>query len=71
MGQYEKVDEAFFDFINELAKVGSYARSEQSHSDFVAENTETAKQYINEYGELLEKVNKKFEKLKTKALQIQ
>jgi len=64
--QFEKLDDSFESFINELSELGKIARSEQSHSNFDATEKESVKDAIKEYGEFLNKVNKKFDDIKTK-----
>lgn len=62
---FEKMDELFFSFIEELSEAGKIARSEQSHSNYRSEEKSEVDSAIKEYGDLLNKVNKKFEKFKS------
>lgn len=60
----EKIDNLFFEFIEELSQLGEIAHSELSHSNFVSEEKSSVDETLNEYGKLLSKVNQKFESLR-------
>lgn len=62
----EKLDELFFDFIDKLAELGKYARTELSHSNFTHENKDVVIDTIKEYDNLLKVVNDKFYDVKNK-----
>ena len=64
--QFEKLDDSFHSFINELSDLGKIARSELSHSNFDGSEEKSVKDAINEYSKFLNKVNDKFDKLKMK-----
>jgi len=62
---FEKMDELFFDFIEELNEAGIIARGEQRGSNYSSEVKSEVDSAIKEYGDLLDKVNKKFERFKS------
>lgn len=62
--QGEQLDELFFDFIDKLAELGNYARTEQSHSNFTHEYKDVVINTVKEYEDLLKVVNDKFDKVK-------
>ena len=64
---HEKVDDLFFKFIDELSELGKIATSELSHSSFISSDKESVDNYIKEYGDLLNKVNEKFNGLKSQV----
>ncbi len=66
VNHFEELDELFFSFIEELSELGKIARTEQNHSNFVSTEKNSVDDAINEYGKLIEKVNKKFDNFKTK-----
>lgn len=65
----EKLDQLFFDFIEELSQAGTTAKYEQKSSNYRSDNKEEVDSAIKEYDELLSKVNDKFEKFKSAVTQ--
>lgn len=64
---YEKLDNLFFNFIKELSQLGEIAHSEESHSNFSSSEKKSVYNSIKEYGDLLDKVNKKFNTFKSES----
>lgn len=62
----KSADNLFFKFVEEADKLGQIANSELNHSNGVTDK-ESAKDAIKEYGELLKKVNEKFDIFKATA----
>jgi hypothetical protein len=61
----EKLDTIFFEFIEELVEAGDIARSESASSDYSSDDKKEVDVVIKDYGDLLSKLNNKFEKFKS------
>jgi len=58
---FEKINELFFEFLENANKLGNIANSELSHSDFGESNID---EYINEFNEYINDLNNSFNKFK-------
>ena len=61
----EKLDNMFFKFIGELLEAGDIARSESKASNYRSDDKKEVDAAIKDYGDLLSKLNNKFEKFKS------